>query len=141
MKQYLIFGLIVFGLASCAIASLNASEKENNSTIKSQKISENNSTKKVLTVDLDKELKEDFLKGGTEEKIIPIPIDKYRGDSDEVALKGDFLKKVKKIKVGDNNATVFKGEEYLVKTSELKDGDLIILYWDNDEVKLRIRDY
>ena len=78
---------------------------------------------------------------GKSEKIIPILIDNYKGANDEVALKGDFLKKVKKIKVGDNNATIFKGEEYRIKTSELKDGDFIILYWDNDEVKLRIRDY
>ena len=141
MKQYLIFGLTILGLIGCTTTSVNSLKKENNNTIKSKNILENNSTKKVLTVDLDKEIKEDFSKGGIEEQIIPIIIGKYRGDSDEVALKGDFLKKVNKIKIGDNDEVAFKGEEYRVKTSELKDGDFIILYGDNDEVKLRIRDY
>jgi len=141
MKQYLIFGLLIFGLIGCNTTSLDPSNKKSDNIVKSGKTSKSNSTKKVLTVDLDKEIKEDFSKGGIEEKIIPILIDNYKGANDEVALKGDFLKKVKKIKVGDNNATIFKGEEYRIKTSELKDGDFIILYWDNDEVKLRIRDY
>ena len=140
MRQYLIFGLMIFGLISCTSYNLKNSRNkiENNVTVKD---------KKVIIINLDKEIeKNDYSKGGLiadENKIIPIFIGKDIGPNDEVAFKGEVLKKAKKIKIGANDEVAFSGDKYTIKTSELKDGDKIIIK-DKDNkifITMKVRSY
>jgi hypothetical protein len=119
IKKNLILGLIMVGLVGCTIISANNNEKAKDSN---KTIEDINSTKKVITIDLDKELKKDYSKGGLRgdsEKIIPIFIGK-KNDNDEIILKGEVLKRAKKIRVGENDEVAFSGKEYVIRTSELK---------------------
>jgi len=135
MKKYLLLNLIVCGLTGCT----NGIPRpiESNKTIKVDE----NKTKKTLTIDLDKKLEErDNLKGalrGTEKsKVIPI----FIKDNDEIILKGTILRKSKINIIGDNDEVSFKGEEYIIKTSELKNDDLIIIkYEETKQIQLRVR--
>jgi hypothetical protein len=119
IKKNLILGLILFGLVACATISVNNNEKVKDSN---KTIEDINSTKEVITIDLDKELKKDYSKGslrGDSEKIIPLFI--YKKDNNyEVVLQGEVLKRAKKIKVGENDEVAFSGKEYIIRTSELK---------------------
>jgi hypothetical protein len=144
IKKNLILGLIVFGLVACATISVNSNEKakDNNKIIE-----DINSTKKVITIDLDKELKKDYSKGslrGDSEKIIPIFIDN-KGDNDEVVLQGEVLKRANKIKIGENDEVALSGEEYTIRTSELKfglkDDDNILIKDKNGTtiIKMKVR--
>jgi hypothetical protein len=144
-KRYLILGLILFGVVGCVVAPVKANDN-NKSIDNNHTIVDINSSKKVLHVDLDREIKQDYSKGGLKEdkdKIIPIFISKDKGANDEVAFKGEVLKRAKKIKVGDNDEVAFSGEEYTIKTSELKDGEFIFLIDKNEKIfiTMKIREY
>ncbi len=122
MKKYLIFGLIIFVMVGCTSSIIEIKNK----IIKTRDI---NNTKKILTIDLDTKFKKDnYLKGGIKKRVIPIFIGGYRGDNDEVAFIGKILKKSDKIKVGDNDEVNLNSAiKYIIKTSELKDRDIISL--------------
>ena len=151
MRRYLIFGLMVFGFLGCASNKINLDKNE---TTKQ----EDNTTKKIIVIDLDKEVDNNYAEysgqqgigdfkesglRGDKDKAIPIFIADYKGDNDEVALKGEVLKRAKKIKVGDNDEVAFSGQEYRIKTSELKDGDEILLKDRNGTtfITMKIRAY
>jgi membrane protein implicated in regulation of membrane protease activity len=98
--------------------------------------------KKVITIDLDEKIKkEDYSKGslrGKKDAVIPIFIG---NENDEVVLKGKLLKIVKKIKVGENDEVAFSGEEFTIKTTELKNDDMIVItYREGKEIKMRVRE-
>jgi len=142
MRQYLVLGIILFEFIACAsntppkdITSKNSTQKVDNNTTKK---------KKILVIDLYKEInKEDYSKGGLlidENQTIPININEYRGDNDEVLFKVDKIKKADKIKIGDNDEVAFTNNQYRIKTLELKDGEIItIKYGDEQEIRMRIR--
>ncbi len=123
MKKYIIFGIISVGLIGCTTTPIKS---DNNKTIQ-----DINSIKKIKIVDLDKKLNGDASKGTLREiksKIIPISIYDYRGINDEVAFTGEVLKKADKIKIGANDEVNLNHNiKYVIKTSELKDGDIISL--------------
>ena len=153
MKRYLVLSLIAFGIISCTDITPITTDK-------------NITTKKILTIDLDKELKKsDYskgnLKGVSKVKIIPIYIkDKDEliikgtilrksssirvGDNDEVSCnkqhKINILRKINPIEIGENDEVSCKGDEYRIKTSELKADELItIKYNEKEKIELRIR--
>lgn len=112
---------------------------------------EHNSTKtveakKVLVIDLDRSLEKGDSKSFSmnpengDKSILSISLNGYRGDNDEVALRGEVLKRANKIKIGDNDEVAFRGEEYIIKTAELKEHDSIVIqYGEGDEVIIEIR--
>ena len=142
MRQYFILGLVILGLVSC-VTSSPLTKKDTNQTIQQK---DSNKTKKVVTIDLDKELKkDDYSKGGLREDEKTIPI--YIGNSDEIALLGEILKqavevKIKHKKIGDNDEVAYREDKYVIATDKLKDGDIIVIkYGDGKEVKLVVRAY
>jgi hypothetical protein len=149
MKKYLTFGLIGFGFIACVsnnnIKIKNITLKYIKDTNKSKDTNktsnEENCTKKIKIIDLDKISKQSSLKSSTEDKIktIPISIYEYKDPNDEVALKGDILKKANKIKIGTNDEVALSGtKEYFIKTSELKDGDIISIKDKKNKPLIRI---
>lgn len=117
MKKYIILILLMIEFVVCSNVISDANKtNENNTTVK---------PKSVLIVDLDKKVED--VKGGTN-KIIDGPIF-LSNDNDEVSFIGDVLEKNSpvKIKIGDNDEVSFSGNEYHVRTLELKDGDRIII--------------
>jgi len=164
MKRYLILNLMVFGIIGCT--NLSPLSKENNVTTKKVVTNDNNKTKKTVTIDLDKELKKgSTLKGGNLRGTRVIPI--YIKGNDEIILKGTILRKSSKIKIGENDEVSCndksenkkstlrkpnhigigendevscKGYDYIIRTSELKENDIIIIkYKETKEIKLKIR--
>ena len=131
MKRYFILGLTAFTILGCVTGSENIKTEE---IIKK----EDNQTKKVLVIDLDKEITKDNSKGdlrGDKNRVIPI----FLGDNDEVSLKGNLLKRVNRIKIGDNDEVAFSGDSYTIKTSELKEGDeIIIKYKKGKNILIRV---
>ena len=164
MKRYLILNLMVFGIIGCTgIAPLS---KENNVTTKKVVNNDNNKTKKTLTIYLDKELqKGSTLRGGNLRgtRVIPIHIE----GNDEIILKGTILRKSSRIKIGandevscndksenkkstlrkpnhigigENDEVSCRGEDYIIRTSQLKDNDIIIIkYKETKEIRLKIK--
>ena len=131
MKRYLLLSLIVCGLTGCT--NETPKPRESNKTIKVDE----NKTKKILIIDLDIELKKGSdLKGILKPKIIPI----FIKDNDEIILKGTILRKSRISIVGDNDEVSFKGEECIIKTSEVKNDDLITIKYDETkQLQLRVR--
>jgi flagellar biosynthesis regulator FlaF len=139
IKKNLILGLMLFGLVGCATIFVNNNEKAKDSN---KMIEDINSTKKVITIDLDEKIKEeDYSKGSLRKKDTKIPI--FIGnENDEVVLKGELLKIAKKIKIGENDEVAFSGKKFTIKTTELKDGDIIIItYGEGKKIKMRARRY
>ena len=140
MKRYLMFGVVIFGLIGCASTDIKVDNTDKNETIK-----DINSTKKTKIVDLDKELKEDFTKGilledKDKDKTIPVSIYEYRDPNDEVAFTGKIFEKAEKIKIGANDEVALKGAtKYIVKTSELKDGDIISLIDPKKKILIKMK--
>jgi len=144
MKWYIFCSLIIFGLiGGCASTKI----EDNNQTIEHNNITDVNNT---CVINLDEKLKKDYTKGSLiDNNTIPIDISRYQNPNDEVKFVGKILIKTKKIKFiyksknGTNDEVAFSGKEYKVKTSELKDGDMISLVDKNNKtlVNMIIRTY
>jgi len=121
MKKYIITIFILLGLTSCVN---NIPPKES----------------KIITINIDEELK---LKStslrDSNSRVVDTPI--YVGDNDEVSFKGDIMKKNSplKIKVGNKKEINFSGDDYRIKTLELRDGDLIMIRDKNGKLFVNIK--
>jgi len=122
MKKYIIIIFILLGLTSCVN---NIQPKES----------------KIITINIDEELK---LLSSTplrdsNSRVVDTPI--YVGDNDEVSFKGDIMKKNSplKIKVGNKKEIKFSGDDYRIKTLELRDGDLIMIRDKNGKLFVNIK--
>ena len=82
-----------------------------------------------ITINIDEELKLLDITGLRDDslKVIEEPI--YIGDNDEVSFKGDMMQKKSPllIQIGERKPIKFSGNNYTVKTMELKNGDLITI--------------
>lgn len=89
---------------------------------------ENNRTKKVYLIDLDKQVEDNGLKGGTFETIYGYII---RGNNDEVAFLGKkiFIATPIKLYINGkiNETTKFIKGILSIKTSELAEGDVVVI--------------
>ena len=108
MKKYILSILLLLGLTSCVN---NTPSKE---------------PKRVI-INIDKEIKlqdSTSLRDG-KSSVVDTPI--YIGDNDEVSFKGDIMKKNSPltIKVGSREEIKFNGDNYTLKTIELRDGDFV----------------
>ena len=108
MKKYILSILLLLGLTSCVN---NTPSKE---------------PKRVI-INIDKEIKllnSTSLRDG-KSSVLDTPI--YIGDNDEVSFKGDIMKKNSPltIQVGSREAIKFNGDNYTLKTIELRDGDFV----------------
>ncbi len=129
MKQYLFSGLILFGILAYA-----STENEHNRTneINATGFEQNQSTpsnKKRLLIDLDELLQQSKTnKRGSQEntpKRLPLDLSEYQGENRDLRFSGRILENVDKTKIGTNDEVAFHEEEFIIKTAELKDGEII----------------
>jgi len=108
MKKYIYLGFILLGFLSCS------SEVENKALISTKKV-------KQLIINLDEELELNENRGNIIEGSI------FINDNDEVSFNGKILDKNSPItiKIGDNDEVSFSGNQYVIKTMQLQNGDLI----------------
>jgi len=116
MKKITILILILFTFHAC------------NSSIKINKDQNRSILKKAITIDVDEELLLQKSIGelrNDSSNVLETPI--YIGDNDEVSFKGDTLEKNSPltITIGENKAITFKGNNYTIRSMELKNGDII----------------
>ena len=122
MQKYIILILLLLGLTSCV---------NNVPSIKS----------KTIIINIDEEielLKSTSLRDG-KLNVIDTPI--YIGDNDEVSFKGNIMKENSplKIKVGNKEEIKFNGDNYSIKTIELRDGDFIMIKDKNGKLFVNIK--
>ena len=128
MKKQVLIGLTVFLVVGCSNNNITPSpivkNVENRTVVSSSKKEE---PKKIL-IDLDKEIKDDGLKGGVFETIrglIPM------GNNDEVSFSGEKLFIATNIKLyinGKLKATIKSAKGiFTIKGSEVNDGDKIVI--------------
>ena len=131
MKKNIIALLLLLSLTACVHTKITAPTNENNQTA-----TDSNQTSKKMTIDIDEGLKLLELPGLRDStlKIIDEPI--YIGDNDEVSFKGDAMQKKSPllIKIGEREPVTFSGNNYTVKTYELKNGDFITIKDKNGDV-------
>ena len=100
----------------------------NSTAIKKEPIVAQKPDIKILSINLDKELKLNKKRGklrAGKADIIDGSI--FLNDNDEVSFKGKVLDEYSPItiKIGDNDEVSFSGNHYIIKTQQLKNGDLI----------------
>ncbi|HIP50920.1 MAG TPA: hypothetical protein EYG94_02430 [Campylobacterales bacterium] len=133
MKKQIYITIIFLGLIGC-----NSTAIQKASPI--EKSLEKKDTKKLM-IDLDKELKltkERETLRSSKNEIIEGSI--FLNDNDEVSFKGDILDEYSPvtIKIGDNDEISFSGNKYIIKTTELRNGDLIEMKNKNGKIFLEM---
>ena len=114
MKKYIYLGFILLGFLSCS------SEVENKALISTKKV-------KQLIINLDEELELNENRGDLRGGFNIIEGSIFINDKDEVSFNGKILDKNSPItiKIGDNDEVSFSGNQYVIKTMQLQNGDLI----------------
>jgi len=114
MKKYIYLGFILLGFLSCS------SEVENKALISTKKV-------KQLIINLDEELELNENRGDLRGGLTIIEGSIFINDNDEVSFNGKILDKNSPItiKIGDNDEVSFSGNQYVIKTMQLQNGDLI----------------
>lgn len=119
MKKNIIAILILLSLTACV---------ENSATIATG-ATDRNQTSNTIIINIDEELElldSAGLRADTL-KVIDEPI--YIGDNDEVSFKGNAMQEKSPllIKIGEREAIKFSGNNYTLKSMELKNGDFITI--------------
>lgn len=114
MKKYIYLGFILLGFLSCS------SDVENKALISTKKV-------KQLIINLDEELELNENRGDLRGGLTIIEGSIFINDNDEVSFNGKILDKNSPItiKIGDNDEVSFSGNQYVIKTMQLQNGDLI----------------
>lgn len=123
MKKYIYLGFILLGFLSCS------SEVENKALISTKKV-------KQLIINLDEELELNENRGDLRGGFNIIEGSIFINDNDEVSFNGKILDKNSPItiKIGDNDEVSFSGNQYVIKTMQLQNGDLIEMRDKNGKV-------
>lgn len=114
MKKYIYLGFILLGFLSCS------SDVENKALISTKKV-------KQVIINLDEELELNENRGDLRGGLTIIEGSIFINDNDEVSFNGKILDKNSPItiKIGDNDEVSFSGNQYVIKTMQLQNGDLI----------------
>ena len=114
MKKYIYLGFILLGFLSCS------SDVENKALISTKKV-------KQVIINLDEELELNENRGDLRGGFTIIEGSIFINDKDEVSFNGKILDKNSPItiKIGDNDEVSFSGNQYVIKTMQLQNGDLI----------------
>lgn len=114
MKKYIYLGFILLGFLSCS------SDVENKADISTKKV-------KQVIINLDEELELNENRGDLRGGLTIIEGSIFINDNDEVSFNGKILDKNSPItiKIGDNDEVSFSGNQYVIKTMQLQNGDLI----------------
>ena len=123
MKKYIYLGFILLGFLSCS------SDVENKALISTKKV-------KQLIINLDEELELNENRGDLRGGFTIIEGSIFINDNDEVSFNGKILDKNSPItiKIGDNDEVSFSGNQYVIKTMQLQNGDLIEMRDKNGKV-------